>query len=69
MGVLNPSDIILAGTAFGRVRAMIDEVGGKVLKAGPSIPVEVIGLSGVPNAGEEFIVLNDEKKSQRSCTI
>jgi translation initiation factor IF-2 len=63
-GVLNPSDIILAGTAFGRVRAMIDEVGGKVLKAGPSIPVEVIGLSGVPNAGEEFIVLNDEKKAR-----
>jgi translation initiation factor IF-2 len=43
---------------------MIDEVGGKVLKAGPSIPVEVIGLSGVPNAGEEFIVLNDEKKAR-----
>jgi len=63
-GVLNPSDIILAGTAFGRVRAMIDEVGGKVLKAGPSIPVEVIGLSGVPNAGEEFIVLNDERKAR-----
>ena len=63
-GILNPSDIILAGTAFGRVRAMIDEVGGKVSKAGPSIPVEVIGLSGVPNAGEEFIVLNDEKKAR-----
>jgi len=63
-GVLNPTDIILAGTAFGRVRAMIDEIGGKVLKAGPSIPVEVIGLSGVPNAGEEFIVLNDEKKAR-----
>jgi translation initiation factor IF-2 len=63
-GVLNPSDIILAGTAFGRVRGMIDEIGGKVSKAGPSIPVEVIGLSGVPNAGEEFIVLNDEKKAR-----
>ena len=63
-GTLNPSDIILAGTAFGRVRAMIDEVGGKVSKAGPSIPVEVIGLSGVPNAGDEFIVLNDEKKAR-----
>jgi len=63
-GMLNPSDMILAGTAFGRVKGMIDEVGGKVLKAGPSIPVEVIGLSGVPNAGEEFIVLNDEKKAR-----
>jgi len=63
-GVLSPGDIILAGSAFGRVRAMINEVGGNVLKAGPSIPVEVIGLSGVPNAGEEFIVLNDEKKAR-----
>jgi len=63
-GVLSPGDIILAGTASGRVRAMINEVGGKVLKAGPSIPVEVIGLSGVPNAGEEFIVINDEKKAR-----
>jgi len=63
-GVMKPGDIILAGTAFGRVRGMIDEVGGKVLEAGPSIPIEVIGLSGVPNAGEEFIVLNDEKKAR-----
>ena len=63
-GVLSTGDIILAGSAFGRVRAMINEVGGNVLKAGPSIPVEVIGLSGVPNAGEEFIVLNDEKKAR-----
>ncbi len=63
-GTIKQGDTILAGNASGRVRAMIDEVGGKVSKAGPSIPVEVIGLSGVPNAGEEFIVLNNEKKAR-----
>jgi len=63
-GILSPGDTILAGSAFGRVRAMIDESGKKVEEAGPSIPVEVIGLSDVPNAGEEFIVINDEKKAR-----
>src|SRR5210317_442755 len=63
-GMLNPGDTILAGTAFGRVRAMIDELGKNVKQAGPSIPVEVIGLSDVPNAGDEFIVINDEKKAR-----
>ena len=63
-GVLSPGDTILAGSAFGRVRAMIDESGKKVEEAGPSIPVEVIGLSDVPKAGEEFIVINDEKKAR-----
>jgi translation initiation factor IF-2 len=63
-GVLNPGDTILAGTAFGRVRGMLDELGKNISKAGPSIPVEVIGLSDVPNAGDEFIVINDEKKAR-----
>ena len=63
-GMLNPGDTILAGTAFGRVRAMIDELGKNVKQAGASIPVEVIGLSDVPNAGDEFIVINDEKKAR-----
>ena len=63
-GVLSPGDTIIAGSAFGRVRAMIDESGKKVEEAGPSIPVEVIGLSDVPKAGEEFIVINDEKKAR-----
>ena len=63
-GMLNPGDTILAGTAFGRVRAMIDELGKNVKQAGASIPVEVIGLSDVPNAGDEFIVIIDEKKAR-----
>jgi len=63
-GVLNPGDTILAGTAFGRVRGMLDELGKNISKAGPSIPAEVIGLSDVPNAGDEFIVINDEKKAR-----
>jgi translation initiation factor IF-2 len=63
-GFLSPGDTILAGSSFGRVRGMLDEIGKNVKKAGPSIPVEVIGLSDVPNAGDEFIVINDEKKAR-----
>ena len=63
-GFLSPGDTILAGSSFGRVRGMHDEIGKNVIKAGPSIPVEVIGLSDVPNAGDEFIVINDEKKAR-----
>ena len=63
-GTLNKGDMILAGTAFGRVRAMLDETGKEVESAGPSIPVEILGLSDVPSAGEEVIVLNDEKKAR-----
>ena len=63
-GTLRKGDILLAGTAFGRVRAMLDEAGKEILEAGPSIPVEVLGLSDVPNAGDEVIVLNDERKAR-----
>ena len=56
--------MLLAGTAFGRVRAMLDEAGQEVKEAGPSIPVEILGLSDVPNAGDEIIVLNDERKAR-----
>ena len=63
-GILKPGDTLLAGSAFGRVRAMLDEAGKNIKIAGPSIPVEVIGLSDVPNAGDEFIVINDEKKAR-----
>ncbi|MBI0151377.1 translation initiation factor IF-2, partial [Bifidobacterium sp. M0353] len=49
---------------FGRVRAMVDENGKTITDAGPSIPVEILGLSDVPNAGEDFIVLADEKKAR-----
>lgn len=63
-GVLRRGDMLLAGTTYGRVRAMLDENGREVKEAGPSIPVEVLGLSEVPNAGEEVIVLNDERKAR-----
>jgi translation initiation factor IF-2 len=56
--------VLLAGTAFGRIRAMIDENGKYVDEAGPSIPVEILGLSDVPSAGEDAMVLADEKKAR-----
>jgi translation initiation factor IF-2 len=63
-GTLKRGDMILAGTTFGRVRAMLDESGKDIKEAGPSIPVEIQGLSDVPSAGEEVIVLNDERKAR-----
>jgi translation initiation factor IF-2 len=63
-GTLKRGDMLLAGSAFGRVRAMLDEAGKDVKEAGPSIPVEILGLSDVPAAGEEMIVLNDERKAR-----
>ena len=63
-GFIRPGDSLLAGNASGRIRAMLNEAGKTVKEAGPSIPVEVIGLSEVPKAGDEFIVLSDEKKAR-----
>ncbi|MDC7701823.1 translation initiation factor IF-2 [Vogesella indigofera] len=63
-GTLKKGDVILAGTAFGRVRAMIDENGKQIDEAGPSIPVEILGLSDVPSAGEDAMVLTDERKAR-----
>lgn len=63
-GTLKRGDMILAGTTFGKVRAMLDETGKDVQEAGPSMPVEILGLSDVPSAGEEVIVLNDERKAR-----
>lgn len=63
-GTLERGDVVLAGTSFGRVRAMLDENGKPIQKAGPSIPVEIQGLSEVPSAGEEVIVLQDERKAR-----
>ncbi|MDH5300063.1 MAG: translation initiation factor IF-2 [Gammaproteobacteria bacterium] len=63
-GCLKKGDVILAGQEFGRVRAMLDENGKPVLEAGPSIPVEVLGLSGTPNAGDEVVVVPDERKAR-----
>jgi translation initiation factor IF-2 len=63
-GTLRRGEVVLAGTVFGRVRAMLDEAGRPVQQAGPSIPVEIQGLSDVPNAGEEVIALADERKAR-----
>ena len=63
-GTLKLSDIILAGHEYGKVKAMIDENGNQIKEAGPSIPVEILGLNGSPNAGDEFIIVNDEKKAK-----
>jgi translation initiation factor IF-2 len=63
-GTLKRGDVLLAGSAFGRVRAMTDEAGKSVQEAGPSIPVEIQGLSDVPGAGEEAAVLTDERKAR-----
>src|SRR5437762_5823476 len=63
-GSLNRGDIVLTGAVFGRVRAMLDENGKPVQAAGPSIPVEIQGLSEVPNAGEDMMVLTDERKAR-----
>jgi len=63
-GTLRKGDIMLAGAVFGRVRAMLDESGKAIDTAGPSIPVEVQGLADVPGAGEEVMVLNDERKAR-----
>jgi translation initiation factor IF-2 len=63
-GTLKKGDVVLAGSAFGRVRAMVDENGRSIDSAGPSIPVEIQGLSDVAAAGEEVIVLPDERKAR-----
>jgi len=63
-GTLKRGDVVLAGTSFGRVRAMLDENGNSVPEAGPSIPVEIQGLSDVPGAGEEVMALGDERKAR-----
>jgi translation initiation factor IF-2 len=63
-GTLNRGDVVLAGSAYGRVRAMLDETGKPTKAAGPSIPVEIQGLSEVPQAGEEVIVMPDDRKAR-----
>lgn len=63
-GELNRGDILLAGQSFGRVRAMTDEFGKSVDQAGPSTPVEILGLDAPPEAGEDFLVVSDERKAK-----
>ena len=64
-GVLKVGDPFVCGAQYGRVRAMIDSWGNKVDKASPSMPVEILGFTGVPEAGESFVVLNDEAKARQ----
>ena len=63
-GTLNQGDMVVAGAWFGKVRAMMDEAGKQVKEAGPSIPVEILGLNGTPDAGDEFFVVADERKAK-----
>jgi translation initiation factor IF-2 len=63
-GTLHKGDIVLAGREYGRVRAMLDEKGRPVRDAGPSIPVEIQGLSGVPSAGDEVVAVESERKAR-----
>ncbi len=63
-GTLRKGDVVLAGQCFGRVRAMMDENGQPIEEAGPSIPVEILGLDGTPDAGDSFVVLENEKRAR-----
>ena len=67
-GTLAAGDVVLAGQTWGRVRAMLDENGKPVKQAGPSIPVEIQGLTEVPQAGDEFMVLADERRAREIAT-
>jgi translation initiation factor IF-2 len=68
-GTLKRGDVVLAGSTFGRVRAMLDEDGKPCTEAGPSIPVEIQGLTEVPQAGDEFMVLGDERRAREVATF
>jgi translation initiation factor IF-2 len=68
-GTLKKGDVVLAGSSYGRVRAMLDEDGKQTESAGPSIPVEIQGLTEVPQAGDEFMVLADERRAREIATF
>ena len=68
-GTLRKGDIVLAGSSYGRVRAMLDEDGKSIEEAGPSLPVEIQGLTEVPQAGDEFMVLMDERRAREIATF
>lgn len=67
-GTLKTGDVVLAGSTYGRVRAMLDEDGKSTKTAGPSIPVEIQGLTEVPQAGDEFMVMSDERRAREIAT-
>jgi translation initiation factor IF-2 len=68
-GTLKKGDVVLAGSSYGRVRAMLDEDGKSIDEAGPSMPVEIQGLTEVPQAGDEFMVLSDERRAREIATF
>jgi len=68
-GTLKKGDVVLAGSSYGRVRAMLDEDGQAAESAGPSIPVEIQGLTEVPQAGDDFMVLSDERRAREIATF
>ena len=63
-GTLKIGDVLVAGTCVGKIRAMIDDKGRRITEAGPSVPVEILGMSGVPDGGDSFYVVEDEKKAR-----
>jgi translation initiation factor IF-2 len=67
-GTLNVGDVVLGGQTYGRMRAMLDENGKPIKSAGPSIPVEIQGLTEVPQAGDEFMVMSDERRAREIAT-
>ncbi len=68
-GTLRKGDVVIAGSSYGRVRAMLDENGKSIDEAGPSIPVEIQGLTEVPQAGDEFMVMADERRAREIATF
>ncbi|KAG1650268.1 Translation initiation factor IF-2 [Nymphon striatum] len=67
-GTLKKGDVVLAGSEFGRVRAMSDDLGKPITEAGPSTPIEILGLSGTPSAGDDLVVLKNERKARELAT-
>jgi translation initiation factor IF-2 len=68
-GTLYKGDIVLAGTSYGKVRAMLNERGQQINSAGPSIPVEILGLADIPSAGDDLIVVKDERKAREIASF
>ena len=68
-GTLKQGDVVLAGLHFGRVRAMLDENANSIVSAGPSIPSEILGLNGMPSAGDSFAVVENEKEQEKLQTF
>jgi translation initiation factor IF-2 len=64
-GTLHVGDSFVCGTEYGRIRAMVDDKGKRITEAGPSMPVEILGLGGVPDAGDVFVALQDDQKARQ----